>query len=85
MHYAQLNKNSWFKHLKYVLVMTGLSTAFSSSVWAIDPSVKELRIGFQKARSTLQSPSSKSYLRKNFQTPKLAGMNFQQDHKFWRL
>lgn len=76
MHYAQSNKNSWFKHLKYLVVMTSLSTAFSSSVWAIDPSVKELRIGFQKSSINFAIAKQQKLFEQEFPNAKISWNEF---------
>ena len=45
------HSSSWFKKTGHALttIMLGCAMLGSSSVWAVDPSVKELRIGFQKS------------------------------------
>ncbi len=45
------HSSSWFKKTGHALttIMLGCAILGSSSVWAVDPSVKELRIGFQKS------------------------------------
>ena len=45
------HSSSWFKKTGHALttIMLGCAMLGSSSVWAVDPSVKELRTGFHKS------------------------------------
>lgn len=81
-HQSLFIKSQWTQLIKRLSAVTVLGLTIAAPAWAIDPTVKELRIGFQKARLTLQLPNSKSYLSKNSQMPKLLGMSFLPVHKF---
>lgn len=81
-HQSLFNKNQWTQLIKRLSVVTVLGLTIAAPAWAIDPTVKELRIGFQKVRLTLRLPNNKNYLNKNFQMPKLLGTSSLLVHKF---
>ena len=47
-HQSLFNKNQWTQLIKRLSVVTVLGLTIAAPAWAIDPTVKELRIGFQK-------------------------------------
>ena len=81
-HQSLFNKNQWTQLIKRLSVVTVLGLTIAAPAWAIDPTVKELRIGFQKVRLTLRLPNNKNYLNKNFQMPKLLGTSSLLVHNF---
>lgn len=58
-HQSLFNKSQWAQLAKRISAVTVLGLTIAAPAWAIDPTVKELRIGFQKVRSTLRLPNSK--------------------------
>lgn len=77
---------TWFKTSSHGMNAALVACAMlgSSTAWAVDPSVKQLRVGYQKASVNLviAQRQNKNCLKKNFQMQKSAGMNSQADHKF---
>ncbi len=81
-HQSLFIKSQWTQLVKRISAITVLGLTIAAPAWAIDPTVKELRIGFQKVRLTLRLPNNKNYLNKNFQMPKLLGTSSLLVHKF---
>ena len=75
MQYQSLFTKSRAQLVKRFSAVAVFGLTIAAPAWAIDPTVKELRIGFQKVRLTLRLPSSRNYLNKNFQMPKSLGMS----------
>ena len=48
-HQSLFNKSQWAQLVKLISTVTVLSLTIAAPAWAIDPTVKELRIGFQKS------------------------------------
>lgn len=54
------NKSQWTQLVKRFSALAVFGLTIAAPAWAIDPTVKELRIGFQKARLTSRLPNSKT-------------------------
>lgn len=59
-HQSLFNKSQWTQLVKRFSAVAVLGFTIAAPVWAIDPTVKELRIGFQKVRLTSRLPNSKT-------------------------
>ncbi len=81
-HQSLFNKSQWTQLVKRFSAVAVLGLTIAAPAWAIDPTVKELRIGFQKVRLTSRLPNSRNYLNKNFQMPKSLGMSSPLALKF---
>lgn len=72
------HSSSWFKKTGHALttIMLGCAMLGSSSVWAVDPSVKELRIGFQKSSINFAIAKQQNLYEKEFPNAKISWNEF---------
>lgn len=76
--HAQYHSTSWFKKIGHGLtaMMLGYAMLSSSCVWAVDPSVKELRIGFQKSSINFAIAKQQNLYAKEFPNAKISWNEF---------
>lgn len=73
-----LHRNTWLKRSPRMMttVFAACAMLSSASVWAVDPSVKQLRIGFQKSSVNLVIAKQQKLFEKEFPNAKISWSEF---------